>query len=563
VPDILKDVLPSSGVEYQLTGNYDKREYCVQYRESDMAFASRLMEEEGIFYFFKHDKSGHTMVVADSSLAHPTVQEPSTVDMDRSEGGSRRGAHVSSWRKSQRMKTTKYTLRDFNFQLPNSTLDASKNTQDSSQVGEVDHKFQLDGGLDLETYDYPGGYAKRVDGVNKSGGDQPQELGTVNTQNQQTSKLRMQAETAQAVQVHADTNCVHFVAGHKFSLTESDSSREFGGKGDFVIASVTHDGSVDVDHRTGDSTGFSYKNQASFLPSGVEFKPQRTTPKPTVQGLHTAMVVGPSGEEIFTDKYGRVKVQFHWDRQGKNDANSSCWLRVATSWAGKQWGAISIPRIGQEVIVGFLEGDPDAPIIVGSVYNPNTMPPYTLPANKTQSGIKSRSSMGGGPENFNEIRFEDKMGSEMLTIHAEKDQEIIVEHDKTENVGNDETVSITNNRTETVGQDQSITVTNNDSLTVGVGQTIEIGATQDLTVGAERTTSVGAADSLDVGADLSITAGAGIEITSGAEMSLTVGAAMEITSTAAITITSGAAITITAPLITLNGRPVAPVPMPI
>ena len=167
------------------------------------------------------------------------------------------------------------------------------------------------------------------------------------------------------------------------------------------------------------------------MPSSQQFRPKRMTPKPFVQGPQTAVVVGPGGEEIYTDKYSRVKVQFHWDRLGKKNENSSCWIRVSTPWAGKQWGAVSIPRMGQEVIVDFLEGDPDQPLITGCVYNAEQMPPYDLPANKTQSGVKSRSSKGGGGANFNEIRMEDKMGSEQLFIHAEKNQDIEVEHDET------------------------------------------------------------------------------------------------------------------------------------
>jgi type VI secretion system secreted protein VgrG len=562
VPDVLKEVLPSSGVEFQLEGKFDKREYCVQYRETDLAFASRLMEEEGIFYFFKYAKSGHTMVVANSSLKHPKVQEPATVDLDPSEGGSRRAGHLSSWHKVQRMKTGKYTLRDHHFQLPNSNLEAGKTTQGSAAAGKVDHKLQVGGNDDYEIYDYPGGYAKRVDGINKSGGDQPPDLQSVHSDNQRTVKIRMQAEAAEAMSIQSESNCIHLAAGHKFSLEESDATTGFKGDGDYVLTEVHHDGNVDVDHRTGDSSKFSYTNTVKCIPMQIEFKPQRATPKPTVQGMQSATVVGPSGEEIFTDKYGRVKVQFRWDRDGKSDANSSCWLRVASSWAGKQWGMINIPRIGQEVIVGFLEGDPDSPIVLGSVYNPNTMPPYTLPDNKTQSGIKTRSSTGGSPDNFNEIRFEDKKGGEMLTIHAEKDEDIHVEHDKTEKVDHDETITIGNNRTETVGLNQSVTVTSEDSLTVGANQTISIGIAQSETIGAERTTTVGAADTLSVGAALTISAGAAIDISAGAEITINAGAALTINSAAALVISSAAAITITAPALLLNGRPVLPLPAP-
>jgi type VI secretion system secreted protein VgrG len=385
----------------------------------------------------------------------------------------------------------------------------------------------------------------------------------VHSDNQRTVKIRMQAEAAQAVRIQSESNCVHLVAGHKFTLDESDATTGFKGKGDYVLTEVHHDGNADVDHRTGDAAKFSYTNSIQCIPMQIEFKPERITPKPTLQGMQSATVVGPSGEEIFTDKYGRVKVQFRWDRDGKNDANSSCWLRVASSWAGKQWGMVNIPRIGQEVIVGFLEGDPDWPIVLGSVYNPNTMPPYALPENKTQSGIKTRSSTGGSPDNFNEIRFEDKKGSEMLTLHAEKDQEIIVENDKSEKVGHDETITIGNNRTETVGLNQSITITNEHSQTVGADQTITIGVAQDETIGADRTITIGAADTLSVAGAITTSAGAAITISAGAAITISAGAAITINAGAAITMNSAVSIAITAPALLLNGRPVIPSLAPI
>src|SRR5262249_31145940 len=196
---------------------------------------------------------------------------------------------------------------------------------------------------------------------------------------------------------------------------------------------------------------------------------------PTVKGWQTAVVAGPGGEEIFTDKYGRIKVQFHWDREGKGDGDSSCWVRVATIWAGKQWGVIHIPRVGQEVVVDFLEGDPDRPIIVGSVYNVDMMPPYTLPDNRTQSGIKSRSSKEGGPANFNEFRFEDKKGSEQVFLHAEKDSLFETEHDHEKTVGNDEKISIKSNRTEDVGKDEKIKIGQNQTESIGKERKIDVG----------------------------------------------------------------------------------------
>jgi type VI secretion system secreted protein VgrG len=258
-----------------------------------------------------------------------------------------------------------------------------------------------------------------------------------------------------------------------------------------------------------------------------------------VHGAQTAEVVGPAGEEIYPDKYSRVKVQFHWDREGKKNADSSCWVRVGTPWAGKQWGMIHIPRIGQEVIVDFLEGDPDQPIITGSVYNADQMPPYTLPANATQSGIKTRSSKGGSPDNFNEIRFEDKKGSEQLFIHAEKNQDIEVENDETHWVGhdrkktidNDETTHVKGNRTETVDKNETIaihmnrteTVDLNESITIGSNRTETVALNEMVTIGIARTHTIGAADTLTIGAAQILSIGAAQAITIGGSQSTSVG----------------------------------------
>jgi type VI secretion system secreted protein VgrG len=224
-------------------------------------------------------------------------------------------------------------------------------------------------------------------------------------------------------------------------------------------------------YRSGAGGGFHYHNNFTCIPAGLPFRPRRLTPRPQVQGTQTAVVVGPSNEEIFTDKYGRVKVQFHWDREGTNDADSSCWVRVGTIWAGKQWGAIHIPRIGQEVIVDFLEGDPDRPIIIGSVYNAEMMPPYKLPDKRTQSGIKSRSSAQGGEDNFNELRFEDKKDSEDIYFHAEKDFHRVVKHDDDLQVGNNQTIKIKKDRTEEVTEgNETISIKKGDrTVTVGKG----------------------------------------------------------------------------------------------
>ena len=274
---------------------------------------------------------------------------------------------------------------------------------------------------------------------------------------------------------------------------------------------------------------FSVRLQA--IPSAQTYQPPRLTPKPIVQGPQTAIVVGKAGDEIHTDKYGRVKVQFHWDRYGQKDENSSCWIRVSHPWAGQNWGMIAIPRIGQEVIVEFLEGDPDRPIITGRVYNADQMPPWSLPANMTQSGIKTRSSKGGGVGNFNEIRFEDKKGAEQLYVHAEKNQDNVVEndaslsvgHDRKKTIGHNETTHVKHNRTETVGHNEVVTVGANKAETIAIAKALSIGAGYAVTVGAGMNTAVGLGQYEEVGVDKTVMVGTDFSLTAGDSITLTVG----------------------------------------
>jgi type VI secretion system secreted protein VgrG len=365
---------------------------------------------------------------------------------------------------------------------------------ESVPVGEETHKLKVTGVDQLEVYDFPGEYAQRFDGINAGGGEQAAELQKIFQDNQRTVELRMDEETTPAVVIRAKSNAKHMVSGYKFTL-----QRHFNGNGEYVVTSVRHQASFGADYRSGKEALLTYENDLTCIPSALAYRPRRTTPKPVVQGSQTAVVVGPSGEEIFTDKYGRVKVQFHWDRQGKNDENSSCWIRVATSWAGRQWGAVRIPRIGHEVLVDFLEGDPDQPIVVGSVYNADMMPPYDLPDNKTQSGVKSRSSLGGGPKNFNEIRFEDKKGKEEFYQHAERNLTTVVEHDEGRSVGGDRGTGIGGNDSRTVGKNDTHDVKGYQTVHVKGFQKTTIDSFHELTVGSNRKTIIGSDDQIAVG----------------------------------------------------------------
>jgi len=429
IPDILTEVLSGIDVDFQIQGTFHPRNYCAQYRESDFNFASRLMEEEGIYYFFQHSNGSHKMVVANTPISHPDLPGETTIRFDAIRGGGREDSRVFAWDKVQELRSGKYTLWDNNFGLPQKNLEASVTTIESVSVGTVDHKLRVGGNDAAEIYDYPGDFAKRFDGVDPGGGARGGDLQKIFEDNQRTVKIRMQEEELGTLATRGGSDCRQMTAGHKFTLDHHDHA-----DGAYVLTSVQHEAHLADVGRSG-AGGFHYENHFSCIPAALPFRPGRRAPRPRVQGCQTAIVVGPAGEEIFTDSYGRVKVQFNWDRDGKKDGKSSCWLRVGTPWAGKQWGMVHIPRIGNEVIVDFIDGDPDQPIITGMIYNPDSMPPYALPEHKTRSGIKTRSSTKGTADHFNEIRFEDKKGSEEIYIHAETNMNTVVENSQYLEVG--------------------------------------------------------------------------------------------------------------------------------
>jgi len=494
VPDILQEVFQERGFRdfrMAVSRAYPPRTYCVQYRETDFDFVSRLMEEEGIFYFFEHSPDQHVLVLGDSPSAHAPC--PGRDSAYYSPMVGRHGEDsVTSWLQEQEVRPAKCALRDYNFETP--TTDLSVDVPTLMTVGRNDS---------LEVYDYPGRYLTSSDGT-------------------RYVRLRMEEQETPHTRVSGTSDCRNFVPGYLFDLT---GHYRASCDGSYLLTSVTHDA---VSNLRGDGFGSSYSNSFTCIPRELPFRPARATPKAVVQGVQTAVVVGPSSEEIYTDKYGRVKVQFHWDRQGHRDEKSSCWIRVGSLWAGRQWGNIQIPRIGQEVLVAFLEGDPDQPIIVGSVYNDDQMPPYALPANQTQSGTKSRSSKGGGADNFNELRFEDKEGQEEVYLHAERNLTTVVEKDESREVGHDRTTKIAHDETTTIQNDRSATVASNDTETVGGSQTVNVGSNQSCTIGGSETHTVGGT----------------ITVMSGAAVTITVGATT--------TITSAGPVTITAPMITLN-----------
>ncbi len=458
VVEIIKTIFakyPNHEFEDRLTGQYAPRVYCVQYRESDLDFVSRLMESEGICYFFKHEDNRHTLVLADSPQAHESFKDYAEVPFFPLDKLARRERdHVYEWQVRSLVESGTYVHTAFDFEKPKADLAAklARPMPHALSSGEV--------------YDYPGPH------VDLGEGDR-------------VARLRLEASQVAHKRVSGAGTAAGLVSGYTFKLTQYPRADQ---NAEHLLLEVAHE-LWEPTYRTGMS-GEEEHYLCTFeaMPSNLTFRPPRVTPKPIVQGPQTAIVTGPAGEEIWPDKYGRVKVQFHWDRLGKHDESSSCWVRASQLWAGPGFGGIHIPRIGQEVIVDFLEGDPDSPLITGRVYNGMAMPPYGLPANATQSGIKSNSSKGGGGSN--ELMFEDKKGSELVYLHAQKDESIVVENDKSEKVGHDETITIGHDRTETVGHDEKLTVGNDRTRKVGANETVTVVANQTISVGGNRTDTV-------------------------------------------------------------------------
>jgi type VI secretion system secreted protein VgrG len=461
VLDIIKEVFSDSGFtdfEEKTIRSYPPREYCVQYQETAYAFVSRLMEDEGIFYFFKHEDGKHTLVIADDLDAHEPCPGLEYARMryaslqDRTDD-----IFIIDCTLEQQMIPNKYATEDFNFETPHSDLLTSV---DGKEKG----KFRI--------YEYPGNYGVTGDG-------------------EKISDKRIEMYELPQKILKGEGFCRAFIAGYKFDLEEHERQ-------DMNISYVLKQLSVNADQDE-------YRNTFEAFPADVPFRPARTAAKPKIVGTQTAIVVGKSGEEIWTDQYGRVKVQFHWDQEGKRDENSSCWVRVTQTWAGKGWGTLFIPRIGAEVIVSFLEGDPDRPIITGTVYNASQVVPYNLPAEKTKSTMKTNSSLGGG--GFNEIRFEDKKGKEEIFTHAQKDQNEVVENNMSTTVKANQSIMVNKNKTETVGM--------NKAESIGIGKALSIGAAYQISVGGAMNTTVALGQAEEVGLIKQVVVGKKFELTCG------------------------------------------------
>jgi type VI secretion system secreted protein VgrG len=423
--DIVKAVLDEGKIDHRfgVHGSYGPREYCVQYGESDLAFVRRLLAEEGIFFLFEHTVERHVLVMLDDVAACPAS---SMVLPFRGElGAVTDDEHVSRFAAARRLRPGKVVLRDFNFLTPHADLTAQT-------LANADH--------DMEAYEHPGRYAAAADGG-------------------KVGKIRLEEQRRNIALFQAESDAAGLAPGVGFEIIEHPVLSL---DGRYRVTEISHSG----DDRL-------YRNWPTCIPAAHPWRPPRAIPRPLAAGVQTAVVVGPEGEEIHTDEHGRIKVQFHWDREGKSDDRSSCWMRVSQAWAGSGYGALFLPRVGHEVIVRFVDGDPDRPLVVGSVYNGANRPPVALPEHKTQSTLRSASSPGS--EGWNELRIEDLAGREEVHVHAQKDEQIVVENDKQQEVRDGELLRVLKDRSREVAQNQTLTVDGNDSSLVMKNQTLNVG----------------------------------------------------------------------------------------
>ncbi|HYP84227.1 type VI secretion system Vgr family protein [Variovorax sp.] len=558
--DILDAVVDGSPVKRfkkvkaSLIGKHEPRRYSVQHQESDYRYLSRLLEDEGIYYWFDaHDAPGTMKVADDSAVAHEKLPVADTLDYIPFGSTEARFAEISRWVDSHRLHSGRFASRDSDFKAIRKTLDGDKDDPDSHELA------------DLEVFEYPGGYFRNDDTAD-------------------AAKVRMEELAARRHLSWALTPWPDVAVGGTFTFhghPMGDKDADFLVAGcSFVLVhegyegmgehdtNVQRQGRVLLEMMKEDPLNADWQGQlrdivygtpdlvapmrgvgtflVTVLPAQAPFRPPRVTPRTTMPGPQSAIVVGPAGEEIHADDFGRVKVHFHWDRYDERNEKSTCWVRVSQPWAGKGWGGYFIPRIGQEVIVDFLNGDPDRPVIVGRVYNDDQPKPFD---SHTQSGFRTRSTPGGSAANCNELRFDDKKGSEQVYLHAEKNQDISVENDETHTVGHDRAKTIDNDETTLVKHDRTETVGNNETITVGVDRTESVGSNETISIGANRTESVGSNETISIGANRSENVAANETIGIGANRSITVGAsetatvALQRTHTVGVneTITVGAA----------------------
>ena len=486
IRQIASEVFADNGFndfEFRLFGQHPVREYCVQYQESDFTFLSRLFEEEGIYYFFKHEADKHTMILSDHDIGTNVCEEGKV--SYRSSGLSEDA--IFAWSHQHEFRTGRLVHRDYDFTKPADRMQ----TFDKAMM-------DVPGVERFEQFTYPGRYQSKLLG-------------------EPLIRLRTEHNEALHDQVFGKSHCRSFRSGHKFELVRHDDPAQE--LDTYLLVSVQHR-AEDYSYTSRDEESRGYENEFVCMPASRVYRPPLKTGWPKMLGPQHAKVVGPEGEEIYTDEYGRVKIQFPWDRYGQNNENSSCWVRVSHQWAGRNWGSIYIPRIGQEVIVDFYDGNPDRPIITGRVYNAEQMPPNSLPANKTRSTIRSKTHKGKG---FNELSFEDEAGNEFIYIHAQKNMEIQVqnshhkrvEYDDTATIGNNSYLAIAQDRIEKIDQNQHTTIVGDLTEKIDGNQGVTLGGSQHIKAGGDMTYKVSGEIVLDASKITLVSGGASIVISAG------------------------------------------------
>lgn len=558
VIEIIKEVLEEYGfsadLEDKTQKTYASRTFCVQYRETDFDFLSRLMEEEGIYYFFIEDNKREKMVLADGISAHvPVPGGPDFRFAYREMEGYRRDEdHVFDWNALERQTIGKVTQNDYDFQKPKSDQKKASTIEKGTHA----HKS-------YEVYDYPG-HLRDNEGDESADYDQ--------AANERT-KTRMQGLAAEHQTWRGACNIRNMANAQIFTLKEHPRDQE---NGEYLIIKATHELQIETDYEDSETSApmlderlevdeenrDAYRCKFEVVKKDVAFTPPRRTPWPQIPGMHTALVTGPSGEEIYTDQYGRIKIQFYWDRLGEKNDNSSCWVRVVMPWAGNKWGMFSIPRIGQEVAIAFEEGNPDRPVCIGMMYNADVMPPYDMPANMTQTGIVTRSSKEGNPDTFHELVFEDLKDSEFVRFQSEKDYFGTIKNNAEVTIGMEKMDP--GDFKQTIYHDKEETLKTGDlRYTIEEGsefrdiatdqeETIGVNRTQD--IGTDSTQTIGNNMDVDIGSNKTEHAGQTIAISAGQEITLTVGGS-------SITI-NNSGITIDAPQINVNGTAMVTVKAP-
>lgn len=469
-----------------------KVEHCVQYRETDYNFMARTLEKYGVFYYFEHTENSHKLILSDQAQ-YPSAID-SEVELPKNNPGELRQDSIVQWEHAYEMVSGKWEHSDYNFTTPSMSL-----------TGKGSKKTPLKNNSGYELYDFPGDHATKDEG-------------------EEIAKRRLQEEEVRFDSVAGRSTCRSFAPGFGFKLTKHASCKDEENK-QYLLTSVSHHATQPGGPHTDQGNESMYINDFECVPRTVQYRPGRETPEPFLASVQTAKVVGPPGEEIHVDNYGRVKVRFQWDREPDNGEHHSCWMRVSQLHAGPGFGGISIPRVGEEVIVSFIEGDPDRPIVTGRVYHQESMPPFGLPGEKTRSGIKTKTYKGQG---YNELTMDDTPGKEQIRIHGQYDMNSTVLHDQTLDVGNNQTQKVGVDRSREVGSNETVKVGSNRTMTVGANHSETVGANQSVNVAANQSNTVGANKNETVAMMSNESVGISKTVNVGAVLAQTVGAAMNV-----------------------------------